>query len=154
MSRDPGQEFDRLSRQAHQLSKEGRFPEAIELATRARDLVRRSYGGAHPDYAVSLSNLAGSFSGWRFPENESHPMDLEVMNVTDSISDDNRLAIGGHGNRQRGLSKGIVARHTRCLDVPEPEGAVIRAGYRMAAARGHGERGDSVVMPREGVILA
>jgi hypothetical protein len=58
MSRDPAQELDRLFPQTGELHDEGRFPEAIKLATLAGDLARRSFGEGHPDYALNVSNLA------------------------------------------------------------------------------------------------
>ena len=54
----PDREIDRLFRRAYKLLQERRFPEAIELATRARDLALRSYGERHTAYAGSLNNLA------------------------------------------------------------------------------------------------
>ena len=58
MSRDHSQDLNLLFEQVGQLYEGGRFPEAIELATRARDLALRSYGERHPNYASSLNNLA------------------------------------------------------------------------------------------------
>ncbi len=58
MFSDTSQILRHLLQQVDQLDQEGRIPEAIELATRARDRVRESYGERHPDYAASLSRLA------------------------------------------------------------------------------------------------
>ena len=57
-SDDPTQQIDQLNQVVVQLYQQGRYQEAIALATQARDLARQHLGQDHPDYATSLNNLA------------------------------------------------------------------------------------------------
>jgi tetratricopeptide (TPR) repeat protein len=50
--------IDRLKRGVDQLYREGRIQEAIDLATKIRDLVGVIWGQSDPTYAGSLSRLA------------------------------------------------------------------------------------------------
>ena len=51
-------------------------------------------------------------------------MDLEEMNVPDSISYDNRSAITRHGNRHGRIFQRCCCSADLLLEAPEPEGAV------------------------------
>jgi len=57
MSEDAERQIERLSQQVHQLYQEGRYEEAIDIATQACDLTRQHLGEEHPDFATSLNNL-------------------------------------------------------------------------------------------------
>jgi tetratricopeptide (TPR) repeat protein len=55
---DPIHHLATLHEDAERLAEEGRFREAILVATEARALARRHFGSKHPDYAASQSKLA------------------------------------------------------------------------------------------------
>ncbi len=57
-SEDLTQQIDRLFQRVVQLYQQGRYQEAIALATQARDLACQQLGQDHPAYATSLNNLA------------------------------------------------------------------------------------------------
>jgi CHAT domain-containing protein/tetratricopeptide (TPR) repeat protein len=60
---DAAQQIDRLFQAGWQFYRQGRYQEAIALATQARDLSRQHPGPKHSRYAASLNNLALAYQG-------------------------------------------------------------------------------------------
>ena len=55
-------EAEELGKQVLKLFQSGKYAQALPLAQRALDIRRKALGEAHPDYAVSLHNLAALYS--------------------------------------------------------------------------------------------
>jgi len=61
MSEDIQQQISKLNQRAEKLYQQGRYEEAIQPASHALDLSFQYLGEDHPDFATSLSNLAGLY---------------------------------------------------------------------------------------------
>src|SRR5437879_185412 len=55
------QQLAQLNQQVIHFYREGRFEQAIDLATQACDLIRRQCGPQHPDLAAILADLANLY---------------------------------------------------------------------------------------------
>ena len=56
--RTPDKQLASLNQQVDQLYQQGQYEQAVPSALQACELTRQALGENHPDYAVSLNNLA------------------------------------------------------------------------------------------------
>ena len=53
-----GSEWDNLSQEANELSRAGKYEQAVVVARKALEVAEKNVGPNHPDVATSLNNLA------------------------------------------------------------------------------------------------